>query len=127
MDIKGCHLTLQKIQAVTEWPRPTTVTEVGSFLGFVSYCRKFIPNLSKVPKPLNKLLQNLEGTLNQKNKFKVHWGPEQQDAFENFQRFCTEAPVLAYVDFKSPFILHTDASGDALGAVLYQDQDGQKR
>ena len=35
--------------------------------------------------------------------------------------------MLAYADFKSPVILHTDASGDGLGAVLYQEQDGQKR
>ena len=83
--------------------------------------------MPKVAKPLNKLLQNLEGTSNQKKEFKVHWGPEQQGAFETLQRFCTEAPVLAYTDFKSPFILHTDASGDGFGAVLYQDQDGQKR
>ena len=52
----------KKIEAVTEWPGPTTVTEVRSFLGFVSYYRRFIPNFSKVAKPLNKLLQNLEGT-----------------------------------------------------------------
>ena len=52
----------KKIEAVTEWPRPTTVTEVRSFLVFVSYYRRFIPNFSKVAKPLNKLLQFLEGT-----------------------------------------------------------------
>ena len=56
----------KKIDSVTMWPRPTTVTEVRSFLGFVSYYRRFVPNFSKVAKPLNKLIQNLEGTSNQK-------------------------------------------------------------
>ena len=52
-------------------------------------------------------LQNLEGSPSQKKKFKVHWGPEQQEAFEALQWLCTESPVLAYPDFKAPFILHT--------------------
>ena len=93
----------------------------------MSYYRRFIPNFSKVAKPLNTLLQNLEGTSHQKKKFKVNWGPEQQEAFETLQRLCTEAPILAYADFKSPFILHTDATSDGLGAVLYQNQDNQRR
>ena len=54
-------------------------------------------------------------------------GPEQQEAFETLQRLCTESPILAYADIKAPFVLHTDASGVGLGAVLYQVQDGQKR
>ena len=116
-----------KIKSVTDWPQPTTVTEVRSFLGFVSYYRRFIPNFSKIAKPLNKLLQNLEGTPSQKKKFKVYWGPEQQEAFETLQRLCTDSPILAYADFKAPFILHTDASGDGLGAVLYQVQEGKQR
>ena len=69
----------------------------------------------------------LEGTSHQKKKFKVNWGPEQQEAFEGLQRLCTEVPILAYADFKSPFILHTDTSSDGLGAVLYQNQDNQRR
>ena len=116
-----------KIKAVTEWPQPTTVTEVRSFLGFVSYYRKFIPNFSKVAKSPNKLLQTLKGTSSQKERFKVCWGPEQQEAFESLQKLSTESLILAYADFKAPFVLHTDASKDGLGAVLYQVQDGQKR
>ena len=53
--------------------------------------------------------------------------PEQQEAFETLQRLCTEAPILAYAEFKFTFILHTDASSDGLGAVLYQNQDNQRR
>ena len=124
---EGVSTDPDKIKSVTEWPQPTTVTEVRSFLGFVSYYRRFIPNFSKVAKPLNKLLQNLEGTPSQKKKFKVHWGPKQQEAFETLQRLCTESPILAYADFRAPFILHTDASGDGLGAVLYQVQEGKQR
>ena len=124
---EGVSTDPDKIKFVTEWPQPTTVTEVRSFLGFVSYYRRFIPNFSKIVKPLNKLLHNLEGTPSQKKEFKVHWGPEQQEAFETLQRLCTESPILAYTDFKAPFILHTDASGDGLGAVLYQVQEGKQR
>ena len=103
------------------------MTEVRSFLGFVSYYRRFIQNFSKVAKPLNKLLQHLEETPSQKKKFKVHWGPEQQEAFETLQGLCTEAPVLPYADFKTPFILHTDASGEGLGALSYQVKEGKQR
>ena len=124
---EGVSTNPDKITAVTEWPQPTTVTEVRSFLGFVSYYRKFTPNFSKVAKPLNQLLQNLEGTPSQKKKVKVYWGPEQQDAFETLQKLCAESSILAYADFKAPFVLNTDASGDGLGAVLYQVQDGKKR
>ena len=63
---EGVSADPDKIKSVTEWPQPTTATEVRSFLGFVSYYRRFIPNFSKIAKPLNKLLQNLEGTSSQK-------------------------------------------------------------
>ena len=43
------------------------------------------------------------------------------------QRLSTESPILAYADFKAPFILHTDATEDELGKVLYQVQEGKQR
>ena len=54
-------------------------------------------------------------------------GTKQQEGFGTLQKLYTESPILAYADFKAPFVLHIDASGDGLGAVLYQVQDGQKR
>ena len=65
---EGVSTGPDKIKSVTEWPQPTTVTEVRSFLGFVSYYRRYIPKFSKVAKPLNKLLQNLGGDTQPKEK-----------------------------------------------------------
>ena len=55
------------------------------------------------------------------------WGESQQIAFDQIKQLLCSPPVLAYADYSKPFILHTDASGDGLGAVLYQIQNGKER
>ena len=55
------------------------------------------------------------------------WGPEQQTSFETIVSQLTSPPVLAYADYSKPFTLHTDASSNGLGAVMYQTQYGKKR
>ena len=98
---KGVSTDPKKIQAVVEWSKPTTVTEVRSFLGFISYYRRFIPKFSKIVKPLNQLLQNLEAISNQMKKFIVDWGQEQKQSFETLQKLCSEATILVYANFKA--------------------------
>ena len=116
-----------KIEKVAQWPRPKTVNEVRSFLGFVGYYRKYIKGFSKIAKPLNQLLTGLE-TSSKKvaKKTPVSWGELEQNAFDQLKVACTSAPVLGYADFTKPFILHTDSSLDGLGAVLYQKDDSEK-
>ena len=94
----------------------------------MGYYRKFIKGFSQIAKPLNSLL---EGYVNNKRANKgqtIPWGSEQQEAFNALQQACTSAPILSYPNPEKPFILHTDASLDGLGAVLYQkDESGQVR
>ena len=54
----------------------------------------------------------------------VEWTTECQQAFEHLRHLCSQTPILASVNYKKPFKLHTDASENGLGAVLYQKEDG---
>ena len=53
----------------------------------------------------------------------VEWNEECQEAFNKLKQLCGQTPIMAYANNKKPFKLHTDASENGLGAVLYQKQD----
>jgi len=53
----GISVDPSKVQEVLDWKAPTSVHEVRSFLGLAGYYRCFIPDFSKIAKPLNKILQ----------------------------------------------------------------------
>ena len=51
----GIMVDTAKMEVVTQWPRPTSVTEICSFLGMANYYRKFIQDLSQIVAPLTRL------------------------------------------------------------------------
>ena len=119
----------EKTRAISTWPVPHNVKTLRTFLGFAGYYRRYVSNYSKIAKPLNDLLK---GHSTNKGKSKVKpppwkWGDDEQEAFEQLKERLSSPPILAYADFDQPFILHTDASMQGLGAVLYQIQNGHKR
>ncbi len=119
-----------KLSAVVQWPVPSTVKQLRSFLGFCSYYRRFIAGFSKVAGPLHDVVNlcTKKGRGSQCDKlFQDSWTSECQQAFEHLKKELTCAPVLGYADFSLPFVLETDASNLGLGAVLYQLQDGRKK
>lgn len=49
----------QKIKAIMEWPRPTTVTKVRSFLAMAGYYQRFVHNITKIALPLANMLKKI--------------------------------------------------------------------
>ena len=105
----GIETDPEKIRALMEWPVPTSVTEVRSFLGLASYYRRFVRDFSKLAKPMN--------VLTQKNH-RFEWTDEAQRSFEALKAALTSPPILAMPNDDGEFTLDTDASNDSIGAVL---------
>lgn len=108
----------EKVRAIKGHPVPKSTREVQSFLGIAGYYRRFIKGFANLAKPLTLLLAK-GATFN--------WEQDQQKAFDSLREaLCSEA-VLIYPNFAEPFILATDASGVAIGAVLSQMREGFER
>ena len=125
---KGISTNPKKVEAVAKWPTPQTVYDVRSFLGFVGYYRRFIKDFSKIAEPIREVITGLENQFKRSaKKTFVEWTEAADSAFEHLKKLCTSTPILAYPDYKLPFVLHTDSSSEGLGAVLYQKQNGKLR
>lgn len=107
-----------KVKAVLNFPLPKTQTEIKSFLGLIGYYRKFIRDFAKITKPLTTCL---------KKNHKIIINEEYIKAFQQCKELLTSAPLLQYPDFEKPFVLTTDASNFAIGAVLSQGQIGSEK
>jgi hypothetical protein len=83
-----------KVQEVMNWKLPTTVRQIRSFLGLAGYYRRFIPDFSRIAKPITELL---------KKEAKFVWGQKCEDDFHALRQHLTTAPVLAQPDNSKPF------------------------
>jgi hypothetical protein len=104
-----------KVQAILDWPTPTSTEVVRSFHGLAAYYRKFISGFSRIAAPLTALT----------GQTRFEWTPHAQTAFDNLKTAITTAPVLQPFD-DAPGVhtrITTDASGVAVGAELAQSHD----
>jgi hypothetical protein len=108
----GIAIDPDKVQEVMNWKPPTTVRQIRSFLGLAGYYQRFIPDFSRIAKPITELL---------KKEAKFVWSQKCEDAFHALRQHLTTAPVLAQPDSSKPFDVYCDASSTGLGCVLMQD------
>jgi len=106
-----------KVKAIIEWPTPTNLHELCSFLGFGNYYKPFIPMYSHITRPLHDLT---------KKTTPWHWDKPQRSAFQLLKDLFTSYPVLRNSDSSKCYIVDTDASQFAIGATISQDyKDGR--
>ncbi|GJP34648.1 hypothetical protein CLOM_g19063 [Closterium sp. NIES-68] len=105
----------KKIKTLQEWKPPSNIKELQSFLGFVNYVRRFIPNMAGLSASLTERLKD-------HNCF--WWGEKQQASFDQLKTAFTLPPILRISDPVRPYEVITDASDIAIGAVLIQDFGG---
>lgn len=115
---EGVKPNPDKIKAIKNFPISTTEKQIKSFLGLLGYYRKFINNFAKITKPLTECLRK-------GNKIKVD--SKYKECLENCKNLLCNEPILQYPDFSKPFVLTTDASNVALGAVLSQGVIGSDK
>ena len=109
---QGIMPSPEKVKAVVEWPRPSTVKDVRSFLGLAGFYPRLIRNFSQKARQLTDLT---------KDKTPWKWESAEEKAFEELKESLVTAPVLKMPDFDKPFVLTTDASAVTVGAILEQD------
>ena len=103
----------KKIISILNYPEPRNQKELSSFLGLAGYYRKFVRAFADIAHPLTSLTRK---------DAEWKWEDGQKDAFNRIKCCLMSKPILKFPDFSRDFIVHTDASGYGIGAVLAQMQ-----
>lgn len=111
----GISMDPAKVSSVISWPTPKSAHDIQVFLGFANYYRRFVAEFSRLTKPLSTLL---------KKDSVFNWTPEVDNAFVELKKAFSSAPFLVHADVSLPFVVESDASDFALGAVLSQTING---
>jgi len=107
-----------KIEAVRNWKKPQSPSDVRSFIGLAGYYHKFVKDFASIAAPLYELMNETPSTF--------VWTETHQAAFDTLIKAVTSAPVLRTADFSRPFVVYCDASLAAVGGVLTQEfEDGE--
>lgn len=120
----GVKANPKKVEAIVNFPYPTTLKELRSFLGLSGYYRRFIKGYADIAKPLTRLLRGDAGAISksESNRRRIQMDCEAKSAVDLLKNaLISREVILAYPDFEKEFQLTTDASNVALGAVLSQN------
>ena len=110
---RGVHVDPTKIQVIQDWPTPTTLTGLCSFLCLVNLYRKFVLGFSRITWPLSQVTKG-------RVKENFFWSESQQNVFFELKHHLCFAPILTLPYLQQPFKIEINASNYVIGVVLTQ-------
>lgn len=113
---KAPHL----VNAMAQFPEPRSLKEAQRFMGLANFYRNFVPKFEEIAAPIRSAMSNSTSR-------KFTWPDEARVAFKALKFRLCEQMELFTPDWGKEFILRTDASDVAMGAVLLQYHDGQEK
>jgi hypothetical protein len=113
IDQHGIHVDPTKIQVIHDWPAPTTLIELRSFLGLANFYRRFVLGFSHIAWALSHITRG-------GGKEKFAWGRPQQQAFDDLKKSLCSTPVLSLPNLQQPFDIDTNTSDYVVGTILTQ-------
>ena len=111
MSKDGVKPSKKNVASIVACSPPKTYTDIRSFTGVMGHYRHFIKGFAHITAPLYDLISGV-------NKDK-----KSEPVELSLEEKCVNVPVLAFPDFKKPFLLEMDPSGKGLGVILSQKQD----
>ena len=118
VDSTGIRPMPEKVRAVQDFPKPTTVSELRTFLGLINFYHRFLPNAASVLHPLNQLASQ------RKSNAPLQWCDVSSHAFQKAKQLLAESTLLHHPDPGGALAVFTDASDIGVGASLQQWQQG---
>ena len=118
VSVAGLSMEQEKVEAIKEWPTPTTIQEIQTFLGFTGFYRRFIRGYARITKPLTDRLRKA-------GQKKFTPTIEEETATQQLKQQFLGAPVLRHFNPDLPIRIETDASKWAIGSIISQKEDGR--
>jgi hypothetical protein len=104
----------ERIVAILNLPTPTSKKEVQAFMGIINFVRRFVPYSDFMVKPIHNIL---------KQDCSFSWTDDIEKYFLKIKKAISSASVLAKPDFEKEFIIYTNATEEAIFAILLQNDD----
>lgn len=108
---KGIRVVPQKVENVKNWPRPVSLSDIGSFLGLAGYCHCFFEGFSSIVSPLTQLAQK---------KVKFQLSDSCEKSLQELKTQLTSTSVMTLPNGVDDFVVYYDASRVGLSCVLMQ-------
>lgn len=115
---EGICVDADKIAPILNYESPKNIKGVRRLLGMGAFYQRFIKAYSDMVAPISDTLK--------KNKGRFVWTEEAEWALRKLKEVLTSPPVLVNPNFSKEFIIETDSSDKAVGAVLMQKDENDR-